>query len=317
MLTKVSPDKSRESTAKSELAPEPAAWWVRVLAVIPLSWLYGFAFLLGWLAYRVFPYRKQLVRQNLALGFPGMDERALRATMRAYYAGFAQMLVEIIRSAKLPGEEIQRRVRIRNIELPLEWLAQGKSVLLVAAHQCNWEWMLLALSLTLGYPVDAAYKPLVNPWAEREMKKVRSRFGSRLVPAKELLADMIRRRAVVRAVAMVADQEPTTSEHKHWTRFLNRDTAFYMGPEEISRATRLPVLFILMRRLSKGFYEMEFELLARPGDRLQPGELTERYARRVEQQIHAAPADWPWSHKRWKLKRSLYGKASATSRPRS
>ena len=36
------------------------------------------------------------------------------------------------------------------------------------------------------------------------------------------------------------------------------------------------------------------------------GALTERYARLVEAQIQASPADWPWSHKRWKLKKSLY-----------
>jgi lauroyl/myristoyl acyltransferase len=28
----------------------------------------------------------------------------------------------------------------------------------------------------------------------------------------------------------------------------------------------------------------------------------------VEEQIRAAPADWPWSHKRWKLKKSVYSK---------
>ncbi len=75
----------------------------------------------------------------------------------------------------------------------------GQSVLLVAAHQCNWEWMLLALSLELGYPLDAAYKPLVNAWAEREMKKLRTRFGSRLVPAQDLLPDILKRHGVVRA----------------------------------------------------------------------------------------------------------------------
>jgi KDO2-lipid IV(A) lauroyltransferase len=37
------------------------------------------------------------------------------------------------------------------------------------------------------------------------------------------------------------------------------------------------------------------------------GELTERYAQRVEAQIRESPPDWPWSHKRWRLKRSLYG----------
>jgi KDO2-lipid IV(A) lauroyltransferase len=217
------------------------------------------------------------------------------------------MLVEIVKSAKMPPDEIRRRVRIKDLELLRQLLSKGQSVLLVAAHQCNWEWMLLAMSLELGYPVDAAYKPLVNPWAEREMKTVRSRFGSRLIPAKELLPEMIRRRHIPRAIAMVADQEPTTSEHKHWTRFLNRDTAFYMGPEEISRVIKLPVFFIVMRRVSRGVYEMGFEPLATPGENLQTGELTERYARRVEQQIREAPADWPWSHKRWKLRKSVYG----------
>ena len=226
--------------------------------------------------------------------------------MRGYYLGFAQMLVEVLKSVTLPAEEIRRRVRIVNLDAPRALLAQGQSVLLVAAHQCNWEWMLLALSLELGYPLDAAYKPLVDSWAEREMMKVRTRFGSRLVPARDLLADIIKRHDVVRAVALVADQEPTTSEHKYWTRFLNRDTAFYLGPEEIGRVTRFPVFFIAMRRTARGYYEMHFEPLAGPAQPLPAGALTERYARRVEEQIRSAPCDWPWSHKRWKLKRSLY-----------
>ena len=288
----------------SDLAPVRSAWWVRLLARTPWRVLYGVASFLGWLAYRIFPYRERVVRENLTKAFPHFDERQLRAVIRDYYLGFAQMLVEIIKSATCPPEEIHRRVRIVNLEAPRALLAQGQPVLLVAAHQCNWEWMLLALSLELGYPLDAAYKPLVDNWAEREMKKLRTRFGSRLVPAKELLPDILKRRGVVRAVAMVADQEPTTSERKYWTRFLNRDTAFYMGPEEIARVTRFPVFFIAMRRTARGCYEMRIEPLS--GRTLRSGALTEAYARLVEQQIHAAPADWPWSHKRWKLRKSVY-----------
>lgn len=287
--------------------PARSAWWVRLLSSVPLPLLYGLATVVGWLAFRVFPYRKELVHHHLKLAFPEQDEAGLREIKRRYYAGFAQMLFEIIKSATMPPEEIRRRVKILNLDRVRAVLGKGQSVLCVAAHQCNWEWMLLGFSLELGYPVDAAYKPLVDPWAEREMKTVRSRFGCRLIPAKELLPDMIRRRNTVRAVAMVADQEPTTSEHKHWTKFLNRDTAFYMGPEEISRVTKLPVFFIAMRRVSRGFYEMDFEPLATPEEKLEPGELTERYARRVEKQIREAPPDWPWSHKRWKLKKSVYG----------
>jgi len=161
MLTEVAPPES---------APARSAWWVRLPAHIPLRVLYGFASVLGWLAYRVFPYRERLVRESLARAFPDFDEPQLRSVMRGYYLGFAQMLVEIIKSAALTAQQIRRRVRIVNLEAPRALLEQGQSVLLVAAHQCNWEWMLLALSLELGYPLDAAYKPLVDNWAEREMK---------------------------------------------------------------------------------------------------------------------------------------------------
>jgi len=313
MLTEVSPRRPDQSEAHSGGEPGRPAWWVRLLARIPFRVLYACATLLGWLSVHVYPYREHVVRENLVKAFPDYDEAQLRGVIRDYYHSFAQMLVEIVKAAGLPPDEIRRRVRIVNLELARDFLEQGQSVLLVAAHQCNWEWMLLALSLELGYPLDAAYKPLVDGWAEREMKKLRTRFGSRLVPAKDLLADIIKRRSVVRAVAMVADQEPTTSEHKHWTRFLNRDTAFYMGPEEIARVTRFPAFFIAFKRTARGYYEMRLTPLTHPGEALAPGALTERYARLVETQIRAAPPDWPWSHKRWKLKRSVYQARARTA----
>lgn len=286
----------------------PPAWWVRLVSHIPMVLMNRLADLLGWLAFRIYPYREHVVRENLTKAFPELDETGVRAIMRGYYTGFAQMLVELLKTTTMPAEEIKQRVRITNLEQVQKYLSNGKSVLLVAAHQCNWEWMLLGLSLEIGYPLDAAYKPLVDSWAEREMKKLRSRFGCRLIPAKEILADIIKRGKVVRAIAMVADQEPTTSEHKHWTRFLNRDTAFYMGPEQISRATRFPVFFTEMRRLKRGYYEISFKPLSTPEEKLPPGELTERYARLVEAQIQASRPDWPWSHRRWKLKKSVYNK---------
>ena len=163
--------------------PRPA-WWVRALAAIPLSWLYALARFLAFLADRIFPYRRHVVEGNLRIAFPELDDAALRVVVRDYYRGFADMLVEIIKSAQLSRAQITQRVRITNLEVLHELLAKGKPVLCVAAHQCNWEWMLLSFSAQLAYPLDAAYKPLVDSWAEREMLKIRTRFGARLVPAR-------------------------------------------------------------------------------------------------------------------------------------
>jgi KDO2-lipid IV(A) lauroyltransferase len=277
-----------------------------VFSRVPLVLWYPFARFLAYCAWRVFPYRRHVVEANLKASFPEWDEITRERVIRDYYRGFADMLVEVMHSLRLTPEELQRRVMITNPELVREPVAQGKPVLIVAAHQCNWEWMLLALSTQLGIPLDAAYKPLIDSWAEREMRKLRGRFGARLIPAQELLGDIIKQRGLPRAIAMVADQEPVSSERKQWLKFLNRDTAFFVGAEEIARATRYAAFFIRLKRVARGHYEVEFVRLAEAGEQLPAGEFTARYARLVEEQIRAAPADWPWSHKRWKLKKPLY-----------
>ena len=35
-------------------------------------------------------------------------------------------------------------------------------------------------------------------------------------------------------------------------------------------------------------------------ERLESGEFTARYARMVEEDIRASPAEWTWGHRRWK-----------------
>lgn len=296
------------------VAPRPA-WWVRLLAALPLSALHalgrGFAFL----ALRVFPYRPAVVRENLTRAFPGLDEAGLSALTRDYYRGYGDVMVEIVKSAAIDPEELARRMRFSNLPELRALLAEGKPVVLAAAHQCNWEWILLALSSQLGYPLDAAYKPLSDAWADRQMLALRSRFGARMIAADDMMRDLIARRRVPRAIALVADQEPVASERRHWTRFLNRDTAFFMGPEVIARTLRHPVFFVAIKRTGRGFYEVAFEPLWTPGDESPPG-ITERFARRVERQIHEAPADWPWSHKRWRLAPSvLEGGATMPENP--
>ncbi|HEU4779724.1 MAG TPA: lysophospholipid acyltransferase family protein [Steroidobacteraceae bacterium] len=290
--------------------PEPATKcspWIRVFSRIPLALWYPVARFMAWCAWRPFPYRRHVVEANLKTSFPDWDEAKRESVIRDYYRGFADVLIEVLCSLRLTPEQLARRLTLRNPEVIREEAARGKPVLLLGAHQCNWEWMLLALTTQLGMPVDAAYKPLVDSWAECEMRKLRSRFGARMIPAQDLLGDIIQRRGAPRAIAVLADQEPKSGERKLWVRFLNRDSAFFVGPEEIARATRYPAYFLAIKRVSRGHYEVEFQRIATAGEPLPAGEFTARYASLVEAQIRAAPADWPWSHKRWKLKKSLYG----------
>ncbi|HEY5020071.1 MAG TPA: lysophospholipid acyltransferase family protein, partial [Steroidobacteraceae bacterium] len=155
--------------------------------------------------------------------------------------------------------------------------------------------------LELTVPIDAAYKPLHSASADRELLKLRGRFGARMIAAKKLVRMVARRRREQHAIAIMADQIPSSSGGRHWLTFLGNDTAFYPGPAEIARLTGYATFFTSMRRTSRGHYEMTFHPMAAAGERLDPEIFTARYARILERQIRADPADWMWTHRRWKL----------------
>src|ERR1700729_1647056 len=280
---------------------------LKLLSRLPWAALYALAAFLYFLAYYVVRHREHVIREQLEKVFPSLSAAEREALHKQFLRNFCDVSVELLKSVSMTEDDMRRRMRVVNGELARQYLDAGQSVMFVTSHLGNWEWLLQGVTLQLGYPVDAAYKPLHDAWAERLVLEGRSRFGARVIPAQELLADFLRRRAVVRALAMNADQAPVSTDKRYWTKFLGQDTAFYVGAEQIARAMRLPVLYLLMRRVSRGRYEVEIRELWDGRETLEPNAITERYARACEADVLAHPADWLWSYRRWKLKKPLYG----------
>lgn len=279
----------------------------KFLSRLPMGVLYAFSTFLYVLAFYVVRHRRQVIHEQLDKVFPGSSAAERELIHKRFLRNFCDVMVEVLKSVSMTEADMRARVRIVNLDLARRYLDGGQSVMFVTSHLCNWEWLLHGVALQLGFPVDAAYKPLHDQWAERLMLRIRSRFGARLVPAKELLADILRRRGVVRAMAMNADQAPVSTDKRYWTKFLGQDTAFYVGAEQIARATRLPILYAGMRRIRRGHYEVELQPLWDGQEAAAPHALTERYARTCEADVLKCPADWLWSYRRWRLNKPLYG----------
>ena len=280
---------------------------VKFLSRLPMWALYALSAFVYFLAYYLVRHRHKVIGDQLAKVFPSKSNAERNALHRRYLKNFCDVLVEVLKSVSMTPGDMVAHVQIRNIDEARKYLDAGKSVMLVTSHLCNWEWLLQGVALQLGYPLDAAYKPLHDQWAERLMLGVRSRFGARLIPAKELLTDFLRRRGVVRALAMNADQAPVSTDKRYWTQFLGQDTAFYIGAEQIARATRLPMMYVSMRRVRRGYYEGELHVLWDGREAVEPNGITERYARTCEVDVLKSPADWLWSYRRWRLQKPLYG----------
>jgi KDO2-lipid IV(A) lauroyltransferase len=255
----------------------------------------------AWLGLRVLGLRRSVVRDNLRRSFPDWTLERLRGVEREFARRQGEIAAEVLYSGRLSADELRDRVTITNPQL-LAAAGKPRPMLLLGAHQCNFEWMVQRFSLEFGERLVALYKPPRNPRTDRWLRRLRSRFGARLVAAKSVLQELARMRDVA-AIGLLADQVPRTSPEKHWVEFLGQDTAFYMGGELLGRGLRAQVCAVKMRRLARGRYELTIEPLNEPGEKLPHGEVTTRYARALEGWIREDPAGWWWMHRRWKLKR--------------
>jgi KDO2-lipid IV(A) lauroyltransferase len=284
-------------------APPQPAFWIRWPSRLPLPLLYALADALTLLLRYGLRYRVGVARDNLRRCFPTWPERELGRVLRQFYRQLGQVAAEFLKLATISAEELCRRVRCLNPEIIHAELNAGRPVMLLGAHVCNWEWGMQRVSMEIGVPLFGAYKPQRNVRAERELLAIRGRFGTRLVSAKKLVREVVRHRHERHAIGLIADQVPTSATTRHWLTFLGRDTAFYAGPGELAAMTRYAVFYGRMRRVARGRYEVTFEQLAAHGESLQPEEITARFARAIEAQIRAQPADYIWTHRRWKLTR--------------
>jgi len=289
------------------------------LARLPLPLLYG----LGWFAYvltfHVLRWRHDLAARNLAAAFPEKTQAERDAILRRNYRNLGDTLAEMFWGFGATPEEFAGRVVIENRELVERYAAERRSVLLLTAHMCNWEWLLPAGGAQFGIPIDTVYKPLRVEALDEFVREARSRFGGKPIPMNSFLFELMRRAGQPRAYAMVADQTPLRKSDKHWTRFLNQDTAFFVGADKITQFLEAPVVYVAMHRERRGHYRVKLHVLTEPPydpDRDLP--VMELYARKLEEEIRAHPADWLWIHNKWKYPRPAEGDAKpARRRPRS
>jgi KDO2-lipid IV(A) lauroyltransferase len=282
-----------------------SALWIRAVSRLPFGTLYRLIAIIMWLLRHVLRFRVAVARDNLRRCFPDRSRAEIDSLLDAYYRQLSQVAAEFLKMADMSADQLRAHLQLQNIERVNAETSAGRSVLLLGAHQCNWEWALQAIVLYLGVPVDAAYKPLHAAGFDRELRKLRARFGARLIAAKKLVREVARRRDQLHAVAMHADQVPASSGRRQWLTFLGRDTAFYPGPAEIARMTGYAAFFVAMYRSSRGQYQLDLVPICAAGERLDPEVFIARYARLVEEQIRAHPADWTWVHRRWKASRPL------------
>ncbi|GMT45050.1 MAG: acetyltransferase [bacterium] len=280
------------------------AFFIFLIGLIPFRVLYIISDFLRFVLHRVVGYRKKVVEENIRNSFPGLSVAEQKKLVNRSYKNLADIFVEGIKGFTISDKQVVARHKFINLEFLTPYTEAGKSVILLSAHYGNWEWGGLSIPLQLDNKhVIVLYKPLSNKFADRLVKKNRSRTGIFMGSIYETAR--LFKNYVVQTTAffLLADQSPTNVSRSYWTNFMGRETAFLHGPERYARLYQLPVIFVDIQRVKRGYYEVGFSLITDNPASLPEGEITALYARKLEEVIRKKPENWLWSHRRWKLKK--------------
>lgn len=274
-----------------------------IIGIIPFFLLYGFSNFMYFILFRVMGYRKSVILDNLGKSDISVSAKERDVLLGKIYKNLTDIIIEGIKSFTMSRKQILKRHKLLNPELVEPYFKAGKSIIIVTGHYCNWEWGSLSAGLQTPFKIVAFYKPMSNRWVDWFMRWSRSRYGTTLAPIYETSKTFENFKNTPAIFLMAADQSPAKTDKAYWVDFLGRKTAFLHGPEKHARNNNIDVMFVEIQRIKRGKYEMTLSLVAENPGKYADGEITSGYAKKLESIIRANPANWLWSHRRWKLTR--------------
>ena len=140
---------------------------IKLFSRLPLSVLYVISDFLFFITYYVVRYRRRLVRKSLRNSFPEKSAEELKKIEKDFYRNLADYSVEMLKLLTIPKEELQERMKFVHEGFLDQFTKRNQSILFLASHQFNWEWLLVSASASFPMAIDFVYQPVKNKFFNR------------------------------------------------------------------------------------------------------------------------------------------------------
>lgn len=277
-----------------------------LFALLPRCVRYGvFVPLVAYVLERVMHYRHVAINNQLHDSFPEKSDEEVSELCHRYYRHLAEM---IIGTLSLAAMNDKKRAKATEFNLTENFYEQveGRNGVVLTSHYGFWEVALNLYLITPKHHLIVAYRPLTNPLMDKLLRRLRNYTSVDVVPSKQLIRHYVANRNGINGknllVGLISDQNCPPTKGCCWHSFLNHDSLFFDGGEQLAMKFGLPVFYLELERIEAGRYRHNYTQIYDGKEEIAPHEITERYVRCLERTIQAQPEYWMWSHRRWKYR---------------
>lgn len=277
------------------------------LSALPLGVLYKLSDFLYFLQNYVIKYRKKVVIENLKNSFPEKSDKEIQQISKQFNKNFCDFTVETIKGITISQEEIDQRISVKNIEAMQRIYDEKRNVMVLCGHVFNWEW-LKGLGVHLPTPnIFAVYHVAKNELVNEIIKKSREKFNGETIPMQKATEGILRIPNDGDSLfLMVADQSPYKKAIRYDLQFLNQTTPVFQGFDKLARRKNMGIVYLNISKPKRGKYEYEVIQITPDGDEFKENEVVHKFFDLLEKNIQQDPANYMWTHKRWKYKKGIH-----------
>ncbi|MFM7645858.1 MAG: lysophospholipid acyltransferase family protein [Sphingomonadales bacterium] len=270
-----------------------------MLSHLPFAFFHALSWGVSRLLFYVVKYRKEVVLSNLAVAFPEKSDAERKKIAKDFYLRFSDAFLESIKLLSLSNKEALRRITL-DLSVVEKLLLQGRSVQLMVAHQFNWEFIPLTIPKALDRPFYFVYRPIGSKVMDQLYRWQRSRLGGHPVSAYQFIEKRELIFSTPSVLALGADQNPSKLDNALWMPFFNKPAPFVTGPAKGAIQYHAAMVMFQMDRTRRGHYRFSTRMIAEHPQQYSPEQLTYLYKCEVERVVKADPANYLWSHRRWR-----------------
>ncbi len=276
--------------------------FAKLFQVLGLKISRRLASLVALIFYYIVPIRKSTVIKNLRIAFPEYSNEKIKEISFKVYKSFSIFFIEILVFPKLNNKKIESEIEFSDPDLVIKKFNEGKGLIILSAHFGNWELIPPAIGARLGINGLTIVKPLRNPYVDKWMNHLRTRFGNEVIPLGISLRKTYQSLKEKKMIGIAADQRGP--EEGVRVKFFNTEVPVYSGPSVLSLKTGAPILSLLAVRQK----DYKYKIIVKEIDKNSLSEnfddsvieLTQRHTLHLQNMIKKYPEQWFWMHKKWK-----------------
>lgn len=277
---------------------------VFILGVLPRKISVRTGEFIGSIFFFIFREKRRIALKNIQIAVKGglVITEAPETLVKQHFINLGRSIAEVS-MLMLGRKAILKDIVFEGIEEYEEAMSKGDGVILITGHCGNWELTSFAKAWR-SLPSSSVARPLNNPYLNKCLEYLRTRYGNRVINKKGALKEVLTVLKNGGSVGLLIDQSVIENEAVV-TEFFSEKVYAMKTPALLAMKTGSAVMPIFINYLGNGKHRLKCykEIPLRiTGNKEDDATFnTKVFLEQIENYIKENPSEWLWIHRRFKL----------------